>query len=304
MRGKAIRDGHRLTVRRFPAVAVALLLGIVTSACAARVTQFGDFAQAGLTYVKASEAVIDEAGTASIRANNATLVKNRPAIPPDKRLAEINTHNELLKQRLVILQDIRRHGRLLQRYFQALAELAGSDAPQTAAAAAEGAFASLSKLSPGIRTAKVGAASVGDLIPAVTKPIVASFKVRALERELELRSEVIANEIALQEAAFTAIGQVLATDLQVQLNTFETEQVNNPFAADGVLPGNWAGNREQLLEMTGTAASAGAAAAAARNLRASFESLVNNQFDRAALDSLLLDINAMLDIATKIAEGL
>ena len=70
------------------------------------------------------------------------------------------------------------------------------------------------------------------------------------------------------------------------------------------MPGNWAGNREQLLEMTGTAASAGAAASAARNLRGSFESLVNNQFDRAALDSLLLDINAMLDIATKIAEGL
>ena len=130
MRTKAIRDGHPLTVSRFPAVAVALLLGIVGSACAARVTQFGDFAQAGLTYVKASEAVIDEAGTASIRANNATLVKNRPAIPPDKRLAEINTHNDLLKQRLVILQDIRRHGRLLHRYFQALAELAGSDAPK------------------------------------------------------------------------------------------------------------------------------------------------------------------------------
>jgi hypothetical protein len=189
-------------------------------------------------------------------------VKTRPAIPPDKRLDEINTHNELLKKRLVILQDIRRHGRVLQLYFQALAELAGSDAPQTAAAAAEGAFASLSKLSPAIRTAKVGEASVGALIPAVTKPIVASFKVRALERELELRSEAIANEIALQEAAFTAIGQLLATDLKVQLNTFETEQVNNPFAADGVLPGNWAGNREQLLKMTGTVASAERGAAA------------------------------------------
>jgi hypothetical protein len=303
MRGKAVHDRHPLTVGRFPPVAVALLLGIVTSACAARATQFGDFAQAGLTYVKASEVVIDEAGTASIRANNAILVKNRPAIPPDKRLVEINEHNELLKERLVILQDIRRHGRLLQRYFQALAEVAGSDAPQTAAAAAEAAFASLSKLSPAIRTAKVGAASVGELIPAITTPIVASFKVRALERELELRSEAIANEIALEEAAFTAIGQGLGTDLQVQLNTFETEQVNNPFAADGVLPGNWAGNREQLLKMTGTVASTGAAAAAARNLRTSFESLVNNQFDRAALDSLLLDINAMLDIATKIAEG-
>jgi len=291
-------------IRGFPVIAVALILGIVTSACAARITQFGDFAQAGLRYVKASEAVIDDAGVASIRANNVTLVKNRPAIPPENRLAEINTHNDLLKERLVILQDIRRHGRLLQRYFQALADLAGSDAPQAAAAAADGAFASLSKLSPGIKTAKVGAASVGNLIPAVTKPIVASFKVRALERELELRSEAIANEIALQEAAFTAIGQGLVTDLQVQMNTFETEQVNNPFAADGVLPGNWVGNREQLLKMTGTVASAGAAAAAARNLRASFESLVNNRFDRAALDSLLLDINAMLDIATKIAEGL
>lgn len=304
MRDKALRDGRRPTVRPFPAVAAALLFCVVTSGCAARVTQFGDFAQAGLTYVKASEVVIDDAGTASIRANNAVLVKTRPAIAADKRLDEINKQNELLKQRLVILQDIRRHGRLLQSYFRALADLAGSDAPQAAADAAESAFASLSKLGAGIKTAKVGDASVASLIPAVTKPIVASFKVRALEQELKQRSEAIANEIALQEAAFTAIGQVLATDLQVQMNTFETEQVNNPFAAAGELPGSWAGNREQLLKMTGTVASTGAAAAAARTLRESFKSLVNNRFDRAALDSLLVDINAMLDIAAKIAEGL
>jgi hypothetical protein len=75
MRGKPVCDGHRLTVPRFRAVAVALLFGILTSACAARAAQFGDFAQAGLTYVKASEAAIDGAETASIRANNATLVK-------------------------------------------------------------------------------------------------------------------------------------------------------------------------------------------------------------------------------------
>src|SRR5262245_53813210 len=116
-------SGQGVGMRRVPTVAVALLLSIVTSACAARVSQFGNFAQAGLTYVKASEVVIDEAGTATIRANNVTLVKNRPAIAPDKRLDEINTHNELLKARLGILQDIRRHGRLLQSYFQALAEL-------------------------------------------------------------------------------------------------------------------------------------------------------------------------------------
>src|SRR5262249_909825 len=102
---------------------------------------------------------------------------------------------------------------------------------------------------------------------------------------------------------YTVIDQDLMTNLQVQMNTFETDQVNNPFAAAGALAGNWVDNREQLLKMTGTIASPGAAAAAARNLRASFESLVNNRFDRAALDSLLSDINAMLDIATKIAEG-
>ncbi len=304
MRGTAVRGGHRVPVRRLPAAVVALHLAVAASGCAARATQFSDFAQAGLAYVKASEAVIDEAGTASIKANNVTLVRTRPAIPPDKRLDEINTHNELLRQRLAILQDIRRHGRLLQTYFQALAALAGSDAPRTSAAAAESAFAALSKVSPEIKAAKTGVASLGDLVPAVTKPLVASFRHNALERELELRAEAIANEIALQEAAFTAIGRLLAADLQVQLNAFETEQVNNPFAADRALPSNWTNHREQLLKMTGVAASTGAAASAARNLRASFEALVNNRFDRAALDSLLLDINAMLDIATKIGERL
>ncbi len=187
MRGTAVRGGHRVPVRRLPAAVVALHLAVAASGCAARATQFSDFAQAGLAYVKASEAVIDEAGTASIKANNVTLVRTRPAIPPDKRLDEINTHNELLRQRLAILQDIRRHGRLLQTYFQALAALAGSDAPRTSAAAAESAFAALSKVSPEIKAAKTGVASLGDLVPAVTKPLVASFRHNALERELGWR---------------------------------------------------------------------------------------------------------------------
>ena len=158
MRDRVMVQGNRPALRRAHAAATMLLAGVVTSACTARVAQFGDFAQAGTAYVKASEAVLDEAGTASIRANNATVIKTREAVPPDKRLKEILTHNELLKQRLVILQDIRRHGRLLQRYFEALAALAGSNAPQTAAAAAQGAVSAHAKQSPEIKSAKIGAA--------------------------------------------------------------------------------------------------------------------------------------------------
>src|SRR5207302_3088978 len=69
---------------RLCSVVIALfLVGVVqiTSGCAAaRLTQFHNFAQAGTAYTKASQAVLDEAGTAAIEADSLIAQKGRDGL--------------------------------------------------------------------------------------------------------------------------------------------------------------------------------------------------------------------------------
>jgi hypothetical protein len=278
------------------AVVAPLLAAGGAAGCAARTTQFHDFATAGVTYVKASDAVLEEAGTAAIGADSAIMISRRSDTPVGDRAARVLAANKELKERVAILRDIRRHGRVLQRYFEALASIADSNAPEAAAKAAESAFGALADVSASIK-----ASSLKPVVPGLTQLIVGSFKVRILENELRQRADAIAAELALQEAAFTKVGELLQTDIRVQLNILESRQVVQAFAADAALPREWAQTREQVITAAAASASASAGARAAAALRQAFEAVVANRFDRAAFTSLLDDIGDMLTIAEQLA---
>ena len=196
---------------------------------------------------------------------------------------------------MAILRDLRRHGRVLQRYFQALAAIAESKAPEAAAAAAGETFSALSSLSTTLKGSQAGA-----VVPPLTKLVVGSFMVRVLENELKQRADAIAAEIELQEVLFKVVGDTLRSDLRVQLNTMETGQVIAPFAADAALPSTWGTTRETFLKAS--APSIGRRCREGRRSHAgAFTALVQNRFDRAAFDSLLDDISEVLSIAEQLA---
>lgn len=283
--------------RRFP-IAAGLLAACAASGCAsARLTSFHDFSTAGVNYVKAADRVLNDAGTAAIRSDTAVLIAARPVLSEDERRERIITANELLRDRLRILEDIRRHGRLLQEYFEALAALADSKAPASASAAAQSAFKGLSGLSESIRSARIGQTTIGKLVPVVVEPVVAGFKAGALEHELRQRAGTIANELALQQAALQAITGMLTVDVRAQMNLEESQQVVAPYARDAALARSWADARERLLETSAALANADAAARAAGALRQAFTALVEHRFDAAALQALLDDIDGVVDVA-------
>src|SRR5258708_38420980 len=115
---------------------VTLLSGCAT----ARLNQYRGFALAGVAYTKASQTLTDQAGTASISADTAILLKNRPDLPPDDRRKAGKESDALLKQRLGILQQIKGHAQLLQTYFQTIADMADSKAGNDLGSAAQGAY--------------------------------------------------------------------------------------------------------------------------------------------------------------------
>ncbi len=294
-----MKSGQRFAAALFTGVLLLALTGCATG----RLDQFNNLAQAGISYVTASQTVIQDAGTAAVTTDSALLVKYRPDLSQSERRALVTASDKSLKERLQVLKSIAAHGKLLQAYFEALASLSDPKAPDSVGTAAQSVYNSLAKISPTLKNATMGSAkgstSVSSFIPTVIAPIVATFKVQALDEELHARSNAIANELALQEAAFSAIEDQLKTDLQVQQNLRETESIGQ-FAGPAALPAEWASQRLTLLSTPAVVASADAASKAAAHLRSVFTAVVEDRFDGAGFASLMSDISNMLTIAQSI----
>ena len=292
-----------MTISKCTLTALALSAVPMLTGCAARLNQFNTFAQAGITYVTASQSVIQAAGTASVNTDSALLIKYRPELSEAQRRERVTQSDTLLKQRLNVLQLISAHGRLLQAYFQVLASLSDPKAPDSVGTAAQGVYNSLAKLSPSLKNVTIGGTTVSSFIPTVTAPIVAVFKAHALNEELKARSGAIANEIALQEGAFNAIEAELKTDAQEQQNLSETDSIAQ-FASTNPLPAEWASQRLTLLTTSPSVGAADAASKAAAHLRSTFTAIVENRLDSADFASLMSDISNMLTLTQSIEGAL
>lgn len=287
-----------------PVLALLLLIILTTVGCAARLTQFQSFAQAGTAYVKASQTVLNEAATASIETDSLIAIKGREALKtPEERRNSLLESNGQLRKRLRLLNEIGKHGRLLQSYFDDLAALADPNAPASLGAAAQGIYESISKLSPTIKNASLGGLKVQDAIPAATNIVVHAFKVKALENELKARSSAIERELGLQEAAFKVISDNLATDLKAKLEIQESEEVIEPYSQGKDLSVDWVQRREEILQAQVAAGSAKAAAEAATKLRESFVALAEDRLTEPSITELVADINSILDLTEKIQEA-
>lgn len=293
----AIHGGNLRSRLSVAALSAAFLL----SFCApARLSQFKGFSQAGVSYVKASDAFLDEAGNAAIRGDSTLLLRARPDLDQAERRKQLLANNKLLRERLMLLRQLKEHGNLLGEYFEILGLMADNKSTASLGTSAQGVFAGLTKLSPSIKAAKIGPVSIGDVIPAAVGLVVAPIKVRTLENELKERGPAIEREVALQEAALTLLSRELRTDLTVLANTVESQQVVTPFAAATEVPSTWSAKRAEILNSQITSETADAAAKAAAKLRQSFQKLLANQFDPSTLSSLTAEIGALINLTGNI----
>ncbi|MBI1850342.1 MAG: hypothetical protein HYR85_08370 [Planctomycetes bacterium] len=207
-----------------------------------------------------------------------------------------------MRERLVILSDIASHGRLLRSYFEALSDLADSDAASSIGKASEGIVDSLGKLSSKIKSAKLGDAPIGDLVGGVIPLVVGQFQLAALEHELKTRGPIIERELATQRAAMVAVRDIMKVDLQAQLNLAETADVDRPYISDTV-PSDWSSRRKDILEAQLALGAADSAVTAVDHLTQSFVALTENRFSISDLPALVDDINQMATLLEKLHQG-
>lgn len=282
-------------------LAILLLAVLLSSSCAkARLNYFKQFSQAGVAYSDAVGQLLDDAGTAAIDTDSMVLDKVRPSLSSNDRSSTIIEHNQLLRDRLTLLGDIKRHARLLRSYFKALGTLAESNAPSGIGTAAEGVVNAMGRLHPRIKNAKVGELPVSSFVGSVATIVVAHFKVAALEKELKARAPTIERELDLQQAALSVIAEQLRTDLQAQLQQQESKAVVLPYVRDEPLPGNWAARRRGALRAHVSLASADAAADAAGKLKIAFVSLSQGQYELVDVPALIDGINEIITLMEKV----
>src|SRR6266403_1080241 len=119
--GEVMANNHRIEWSRTRAPACGrsrlcslsstlFLVGLlqITSGCAAaRLTQFHNFAQAGTAYTKASQAVLDEAGTAAIEADSLIAQKGRDASRTAQAIGAAGGHRTSWEALAIVLRDTR-----------------------------------------------------------------------------------------------------------------------------------------------------------------------------------------------------
>ena len=274
---------------------------LVLAACStARVNQFKQFAEAGIAYVEAVDALTRVAAGASVDADSAVLARTRSAVPQDDRARTVLEHNKLLKQRIEILADLRQHARLLGAYFVSLGAMTDPGAPAEAGEAAARFVESLGAVGSRLRTARVGDLAVDDFTGIVVEISVANFRQAQLERELRLRAPILARELDLQHAAMRAVVEALATDIGVVLRHEEQTDIVDPFRGNAKLPKTWAKRRREILTATTAVASADAAAAAALKLGEAFTALAENRFGAVEYLAVMTEIRRTLDLIAAI----
>ena len=284
--------------RVFKNYLILLTICFLLSGCASvKINQFSRFAELGSAYSEAVTGLTKEAGNVAIDADSAALMKAREPLTPKDRGDTIIEHNKLLRERIWLLRDLRRHTQLLRSYFQALAALARSDEPSGIGAASEDVVKSLGKMSDRIKNAKVGALPVSEFIGPVVKITVAQFQRGALEKELRVRASFIERELDLQQAVLQAIAEQMRTDLEVLQTREEALEVVDPFrAATNSLPSDWTKRRKEVLNAYVSLDAVDAGAELARNLKLSFLALVENRLDLSDVEILFGDINEILTL--------
>ncbi len=280
---------------------IALLLLLATSCATGRLNQFKEFSRAGIAYADATGLLIEEAGAAAIDGDSTILIRLRQNMTPAQRQKVIVEHNALLKKRLSLLADLRRHANLLNAYFIQLGALADREPRGDLGRSADGVFQALGNLNSRIRGAEIGGQPISDFIGPVVKIVVGNFQMNALENELKKRVETLERELEIQQSAMAFISEDLEADLQVRLQSLETARIIDPFQRSGALPSGWKEDRKTVLTSTLLLSSVAATADAAKNLKMSFVALVEGRDTNVA--ALVQDMGELVAFLEAISEG-
>lgn len=289
-------------MRRIRKRAVVLALtALFAAGCATtNVKRATDLSLAGVSYARATSAVIDLAIDSAIDADSeSTVLATRPPVAgtPDERRTELEKSDRGLIEGVVLYTELRSSIGALEAYFLALQALAnGSQADATEAA--------VTTLAARINSLN---STLGSKVPPLsgeqTKALSGLSKLVATQvhgavvgRVLKEDAEVIGKAILLQQLTLRTAERDIATAIRGENNRFYVSKVLTPYQ-QGTIDAAWVESRRKYIKVQALGRSletVRTAQAAAAQMQATWQKILSGEFSVAELAASLKETDELL----------
>ncbi|HEY6051171.1 MAG TPA: hypothetical protein VIZ58_07970, partial [Thermoanaerobaculia bacterium] len=185
---------------------------LVSVGCASvRADHSRTVATAGAAWARAMDSVLVLAEETAVDADSARALSESGGLARDARRQVLERH-EGIAALVADLERLRRHTRILGRYFDALHSLTETDADTRAREAAAQAASAASDLGRELTGSTLLTPSERDLLGKSAGYAVRGVREAALGRELEARGQSIEQELALEQALLVALRRNIRVD--------------------------------------------------------------------------------------------
>jgi hypothetical protein len=273
-------------------------LGAALLFCSCATTEHArQLATAGAAYGRATDTLLQATRETAADADSARLLSEARGLSREERRALLEKHGSV-SATLSDLERLRRHARLLTRYFEALGRLAANDADTAASDATADAAAAANRLGAELTGSTLLTSAERDLLSQTAALAVEGFRRGAIERELKARAGLIDREIGVQQTLLDAVRRKIRADLESLAVLGQERDVTRPFLDDSVSdPRGWIADRRGYLLSPPSADALKSASDAASKLRSAWRAFAAGRFDEAARNALMADIETMVSYA-------
>jgi len=288
---------------RGPLAAATIALALCSACASVRARHARDVGTAGAQWAKATDAVLVLAEETTADADSARVLSEARGLPKDSRREVLEKHASISAV-VADLERLRRHARLLGRYFERLHDLsddAEDTSVQKATASAADAAVSLGKE---LTDSKLLTASERDAIARSAGLAVRAGREAALSRELERRGDLVARELLLQQTVLEAVRRQVRADSATLAELGLARDVVRPYVDDTVSdPRAWIALRRTYVLPAEPSEALAAASTAASGLRTAWTALAEGHFDAAAWAAVSADAEALASYVALIQEA-
>jgi hypothetical protein len=285
-----------MKIRPIVSCAVFSTLAATLVACGASLGEYKKFADVGLTYTDAIDALLVSSASIYVEAGSERLLRDDLRQPEDDlRNYKATTARE--QEWLLLIGRMREHADLLKRYFLALQELANSDAPVQARNSAQSIFTQLSSVGTTIGNSQLVLSSEQASELAAVPELIISEKIKGeLRSELQARKDAIYKELLLQELVLQLLQAQIVRDLSDIQSGRDDRLALQPYVSIEPIsnPDGWVQKRQTIRLLSVTSDSLSAATKASKQFKEAFELLLEDKFTLARANDLMSSVNLLL----------
>ncbi len=293
---------RKISIARIGLFSWVLLL----SACASiqsNISNGASFASAGIVYIDAIPAILDESFMLTVKANSQQLLMSRDVLTEDERMAQLEASDELLETRLELLHDLNTHALWLRSYFLSLKALTASENASGINNVAQDLVTQMGALRPAIAAMSIGGVQISGLMDPAINLAVGTHQNAALNNELKVRGNAIERELALQKAVMSILVDQMKDDAQL-LNEIENKNpVFDEYVAAKKVSDKWRKKRVAAFKQTVELQSLESINKAADNLHGSWIAFVEKRDVAGTMELLIQDIEQVLSITRQFKEN-